>query len=160
MFARRLGVPAALLAIAVLSTSAPAAAAADRSARESTVVLRGLTYTQSFPDDICGPRASEETVRVRTMVVHYTESDDGTFNAHFTETGTVHVDFGDPTLQDFDSQFTDSIHHVLTPGGSETFIETFHQVSGELKIWSRIQVHFVDGEPMFERVTSKVTGCP
>ncbi len=142
---------------AVLAAGEPAAA--EQGARDSTVVVRGVTYTQSFPDDICGPRASEETVRIRTMVLHYTEQADGTFNAHFTETGTIHVDFGDPNLQDFASQFTDSVHHVLTPGGTETFIETFHQLSGELKIWFRIQVHFVDGQLKFERVVGKVTGC-
>ena len=156
MRAKRM-VSAAILGV-VLAAGAPVAA--EQGARGSTVVVHGVTYTQSFRDDICGPRASEETVTIRTTVLHYTETADGTFNAHFTETGTIHVDFDDPALQDFDSQFTDSIHHVLTAGGTETFIETFHQVSGELKIWSRIHVHFVDGRLMFEREAGRVTGCP
>lgn len=151
-------VPSALLVAILIALGAPAAA--KHAAKGATVVVHGVTYTQSFPDDICGPRASEETVVIRTTVLHYTEEAAGTFNAQFTETGTIHVDFDDPALEDYDAQFTDSIHHVLTPGGAEMFIETFHQLSGDLKIWSRIQVHSLDGRLMFERESLKVTGCP
>jgi len=63
---------------------------------------------------------------VRTRVLHATEEPDGSFNVTFVDTGTYHVDFVDPAIADQDSQFTDSIHHAITPGGVETLTEAFH----------------------------------
>ena len=60
-----------------------------------TTVVHDQTHTETFGDDICGPRANTTTFRVRTQVEHLTERADGTFNYAFMETGTYAVDFQD-----------------------------------------------------------------
>lgn len=148
----------AALAVGVtvgLATPSGAAPAPDR----GTSVLHGTTRTEFFPDDICGPRASTVTFNFRTTVLHWTE-DASTFNVQFTETGTYHVDFVDPALEDQDSQFTLSIHHVLTPSGAEVFNSTWHDFPTGIKIWERVHATFVDGDLIVEREFQKVTGCP
>src|SRR4051794_8656510 len=86
--------------VALLAVPARGAAPAERT---TAVVVHGLTYSQYFPDDICGPRASTTTFTIRTRVVRSTEEQDGTFNVTFVDTGTYHVDFVDPAIADQDS---------------------------------------------------------
>jgi hypothetical protein len=93
-------------------------------------------------------------------MLHVTETPDGTFNFQFTETGTYHVDFVDPALQDQNSQFTDSIHHVHTPGGTDVIHLAFHDFPTGIKIWELIHVTRVHGRIVVEREVQRVTGCP
>lgn len=152
---RRYLVMAALAALTLIP-SAHAAAPKPR----TTVVSHGDTFSAFFPDDICGPRASTVTWSVRTQALHWDERPDGTFNVQWTQTGTYHVDFVDPALADQVSQYTDQIHHVLTPAQTEVYNETFHDFPTGLKIWVRIHATIVDGQMIVEREIDKVTGCP
>ena len=145
-------VAAVAAALVLLGPSWPAGA--------DTSVNHRFTFEIQPEDDICGPYPSHVTFSVRTEVLHYTERADGRFNAHWTQTGTYHVDFVDPTLADQHSQYTDSIHHVFTPGQVEVFNETFHDFPDGIKIWVRVHATFVDGRLVVERVVEKVVGCP
>lgn len=156
MHAKHLVVAALTASVLALIPSAHAAPPKPK----TTVVDHGDTFTLSFPDDICGPRASTVTWTVRTQALHWDERPDGTFNTHWTQTGTYHVDFVDPALADQDSQYTDQIHHVLTRGETEVFSETFHDFPTGLKIWVRIHATIVRGRLLVEREVEKVSGCP
>jgi hypothetical protein len=145
-----------LVGAALLALAAPATAAAQSG---STVVDHNVTFSEFFPDDICGPRASFVTFNARMQVFHFTETN-GTFNAQFTEVMTYHVDFVDPALRDQDSRLVDSIHHSYTPGGIEVFNETFHDFPTGIKIWYRLRVMERDGQLVAEREVQKVVGCP
>jgi hypothetical protein len=149
--------PIGALAALVLS-GAPMQASAKPTT--STVVVHGVTFTEFFPDDICGPRASTVTFTIRTDVRHLTERADGTFTFHFTSNGTYHVDFVDPALADQESQFTDAETFTLTPGGTQIVSVAFHDFPTGLKIWERHHLTVVDGKPVVERDILKVTGCP
>jgi hypothetical protein len=150
------------LLVGVLTAIVLAAAPMQASAKPttSTVVLHGVTFTEFFPDDICGPPASTVAFTVRTDVTHLTERADGTFTFHHTDTGTYHVDFVDPALADQDSQFTESLLITLTPGGTEVVSLAFHDFPTGLRIWQRFHLTVVDGNPLVERDVLKVTGCP
>ena len=138
---------------------APAAVGAP-AAEKKTVVDHNFSFSLTAPDDICGPYPSDITFSVRTQMLHWTEEPDGRFNVQFTQTGTYHVDFADPSRADQDSRYTDSIHHVFTPGKVEVFNETFHDFPDGIKIWVRIHATIVVGRVAVERVVEKVTGCP
>lgn len=129
-------------------------------AEKKTVVDHRFTFFLSAPDDICGPYPADITFSVRNQMLHWTEEPDGRFNVHFTQTGAYHVDFVDPAREDQDSQYTDSIHHVFTPGQVEVFSETFHDFPDGIKIWVRIHATVVDGRLVVEREVARVTGCP
>jgi hypothetical protein len=149
---------AALFAGVLAVGLAPAAFGAP--AEKKTVVDHQVTFSLTAPDDICGPYPSEITFSVRTQTLHWTEEPDGRFNVQFTQTGTYHVDFVDPARTDQDSGYTDSIHHVFTPGQVEVFNETFHDFPDGIKIWVRIHATVVDGRLVVGRVVERVTGCP
>jgi hypothetical protein len=146
----------ALAALALAAGPMPASAETST----STVVVHGVTFTEFFPDDICGPRASTVSFTLRTVVMHLTEHADGTFTFHYTSTGTYHVDFVDPALADQESQFTEADTFTLTPGGTQIVSGAFHDFPTGLKIWERRHLTVVDGNPVVERDILKVTGCP
>jgi hypothetical protein len=145
-------VTAAALVLAVLPAHAAGAATT------STVVLHGLTHSELAPD-ICG-RDAFFSFTIRTQVTHLTEHEDGSFSFNFTETGTYHVDFVDPTVADQDSQFTEAVHASLTPGGTFVVSVAFHDFPTGIRIWERFHLTEVDGSPVVEREIQKVTGCP
>jgi hypothetical protein len=148
-----------LLVGAYAALAAPAVAAP--SAKPITDVSHRFSFSLVAPDDICGPNASVITFAVRNEVLHWAEGPDGRFNVQFTQTGTYHVEFVDSTLPDQDSQYTDSIHHVLTPSRTEVFNEAFHDFPSGIRIWQRTHVTVLaDGRLAVERVIFKVTGCP
>ena len=60
---------AALTALVLAAVPAPVSAATTT----STVVIHGQTFTEFFPGDICGPRASYVTFTFRTEVTLITE---------------------------------------------------------------------------------------
>lgn len=133
---------------------------AGAGARGSTVTRQGFTFTLKAPDDICGPYPSTVTFHVRNEVLHWTERPDGTFNVQFSQTGTYSVDFDDPDRADQQSQYTESVHHVLTPGQGHVFNLAFHDFPDDIKIWERVHVTFVGDEMVVERVTFEAVGCP
>ena len=144
-----------------VSAALVAPAAAAPGAKATTDVSHRFTFSLLAPDDICGPNASQITFNVRNEVLHWAEAPDGRFNVQFTQTGTYHVEFLDPALPDQDSQYTDSIHHVLTPSRTEVFNEAFHDFPSGIRIWQRTHVTVLpDGRLIVERVIFEVTGCP
>jgi hypothetical protein len=147
---------AALTALVLAPVPAPVSAATTT----STVVIHGQTFTEFFPDDICGPRASYVTFTFRTEVTLITELADGSFTFQDMSTGTYHVDFLDPALADQDSQFAGPTHVTLAPSGTFVFSVAFHDFSTGLRIWQRLHLTVVDGRPVVDRDILKVTGCP
>jgi hypothetical protein len=135
-------------------------AQAGARATTSTVVLHGLTASEFFPDDICGPRASFVEFTGRTQVTHATELEDGSLSFQFVDTGTYHVDFVDPALGHQESQFTESVHFTAAPGGTVVFSATFHDFPTGIRIYERVHVTEVDGRLIVDRDIMKVTGCP
>lgn len=134
--------------------------AAGADAKGTTVTRQNFTFTLHAPDDICGPYPSTVTFHVRNEVLHWAEEPDGTFNVHFTQTGTYRVDFDDPDRADQSSQYTDSVHHVLTPGEGHVFNLAFHDFPDGVKIWERVHVTLVGDEWVVERVVFEAVGCP
>jgi hypothetical protein len=134
--------------------------AANASASNNTVVIHGNTFTEFFPDDICGPRASNVTFTFKAQVTHFTQSPDGTFNFVDVETGTYHVDFVDPALAPQDSQQTEAFHVALTPGGVNVASLQFHDHPTGLRIWEHLVLTVVNGNVIVDRDITGVTGCP
>ena len=147
----------ALAALVLSGLSTPASAAGTTT---STVVVHGTTFSTFYPDDICGPRASTETMTIRTSVAHITQHSDGSYSYQNTYTGFYHVDFVDPALADVDSQFTGVNHVNLTLGGTKIVSYIFHDWPGDIRIWERIHLTEVDGTLVVDRYIFGVTGCP
>jgi hypothetical protein len=146
---------AATAALAVLLTvGGPSLAATS-----VTVISHGDTSTNYYPDDICGARASWVTATVRATAFHLTQNGDS-YTSHYTETGTYHVDFVDPSLADQDSQFTGASTILLTVGQTLVVSSTWHDFPTGLRIWEQYHLTLVDGQPVIERYVLKVTGCP
>jgi hypothetical protein len=116
--------------------------------------------TVFFPDDICGLRASFETATYKTMVTKFTADAQGGFHVVDFETGSIAVDYVDPALEDTTFRITNTFHHHLTPGGTETSTETLRQSDGELTIRYQFHLTVVDGEPRVVREVTSVRGCP
>jgi hypothetical protein len=148
-----------LVGVAVLVLGV-VATAANAGASNNTVVIHGTTFTEFFPDDICGPRASNVTFTVQTAVTHFTESPDGTFNFVDVATLTYHVDFVDPALADQDSQQTQALHVALTPGGVNVVSFQLHDHPTGLRIWEHLVLTVVDGNVIVDRDILGVEGCP
>jgi hypothetical protein len=154
----RVGRSVALAGILAALVVLPAQAGAQ--ATTSTVVIHGLTASKFIPDDICGPRASFVEYTGRTNVTHATELDDGSLSFQFVDTGTYHVDFVDPALDDQESQYTEVLHFTAAPGGTVVYSLTFHDFPTGLRIYVRAHVTEVDGSLIVDRDVTKVTGCP
>lgn len=149
-----------LTSLTVLAMLTVFPATAQASTSSSTVVIHGVTFTEFFSDDICGPRASTVTFTIETEVTHVTEHLDGSFVFQDSSHATYHVDFVDPSLADQDSQSTQAVHMALTPGGTQVYSLTFHDFPTGIKIWQRIHLTIVDGQPVVDREILKVVGCP
>jgi hypothetical protein len=134
--------------------------ATNADASNNTVVIHGTTFSEFFPDDICGPRASNVTFTFQTQVTHFTQRPDGTFNFVDVATGTYHVDFVDPSLADQDSQQTEAFHVALTPGDVNVASLQFHDHPTGLRIWEHLHLTVVDGNVVVDRDITGVTGCP
>jgi hypothetical protein len=151
----RLGFGMALIAIGF---AAPAASAASPVGHAGESVHREVSRIY-WPDDICGPRAGWTEVVV-TVQWKYIERPDGSFNFHFMETGTYHTDFDDPTIADYDSQFTLAEHGTVTPGGTAVVTSQWHDFPGSITIQERIVVVQVGDEVKVDRYVLYVDGCP
>ena len=153
---------AAVGLVAGLITTAIGAGAAIAAPPEQnfTTVVRGTTYTQFFPDDICGPRAAYVTFTFRPTVFHLTQRQDGSLVFTGTDGGTYHSDFVDPTLKDLDGQFRSTVNEVVTRSGNEIVTFSLHDFMDGIKVWNRFHGTFANGEVKVEREVTKVTGCP
>ena len=150
-------IPAALAALALLlATTAVASAAGPidqgRDARHKEVKV------EVYGDDICGDRANTTTYTV-TWRVHWVEFAD---SVHFsyTETGRYVTDFDDPSIMDYESQFTEASHFDMTRGGTVTATEQFHDFPGSIQIKTHAVFAEVDGTVRVDRYSIDVTGCP
>jgi hypothetical protein len=151
-----------VLALAAVLAPLAVASPADAAATRFTVVDHGTTFTEFFPDDICGDRASTTTF-VRTVEqVHLTRMPDGGFSYHDVTVFTYHADYVDPTLPDLDGRGTEVNSFVLTPGDN-TFINTvaYHDFFGDVRIHERAHLtELRDGTVVVDREILDVTGCP
>jgi hypothetical protein len=126
-----------------------------------TIVEHDVTLaSESFPDDICGPRAVTETVTNEVQVTHLTANGDGSFHFVDFETGFLVADYVDPTIPDQTMRRTNTEVFNLTPGGTFTHTETLRQFDATLQIRSQVHLTVVDGEPKVEREVVMVRGCP
>jgi hypothetical protein len=147
------------LALAVLVLAMPAGAAARPEV--FTIVEHDVTLaSESFPDDICGPRAVTETVTNKVQLTHLTANDDGSFHFVDFETGFVVADYVDPAIPDQTMRRTNTEVFNLTPGGTFTHTETLQQFDATLRIIFTFHLTVVDGEPKVEREVTMVRGCP
>ena len=145
---------AALLAACVTAT--PASAADNR-----TVVAFGFSHTETFDDDICGPRASTVTFTATMAQSQFVPRPDGTFSFRDVAVVTESVDFVDSALTDYTGRLVEVNHFILTPG-ENTFVvsNTFHDFGGDLKIFERTNLKVVQGEVVVDRFLLDVIGCP
>lgn len=126
-----------------------------------TVVGRGYTHTEFFPDDICGPRASSVTFSESMAQSQLVERADGTFVYRDVSVVTYLVDFVDSALTDYPGRITEVNHYILSPGDNVFIVSnTFHDFGGDLKIWERLNVKVVNGNVLVDRHLLKATGCP
>ncbi|MDH4143337.1 MAG: hypothetical protein OEV61_12070 [Chloroflexota bacterium] len=114
--------------------------------------------SQYYDDDICGDRAGWTTYTV-TWRVHWVEFADS-FHLSYTATGRYVTDFDDPAIEDYEGQFTASTHFNLTPGGTVTATEQFHDSPGSIQIKTHAVFTEVDGAVRVDRYSIDVTGCP
>ena len=147
----------ALMTVALFLVSAvPAEAAAN-----GTVVTRGFTHTEYFPDDICGPRASTVTFTETIGQSQFILRADGTYVYREVAVVTYWADYVDPTLPDFSGRLVEVNHFIVTPGvNTDLVANTFHDFGGGLKIFERLNFKVVDGDVVVDREIIKVTGCP
>jgi hypothetical protein len=158
--ARRL-VPIGAAVFAVTATVLVTAAPAGAAAATFTVVDHGTSFTQSFPDDICGERASTTTFTRTVEQTHLTTRSDGTFAYHDVTVFTYTSDYVDPSLPDVSGRGTEVNNFVLTPGGTFIVSLPFHDFFGDVRIHVKVHLTLLaDGTVAVEREVLDVTGCP
>lgn len=136
----------------------PATAAPESS--NPTVVVRGYSHTETFPDDICGARASVVTFTSTVYQSRVVERADGSWSYRDVSPVTYQVDFVDPDLVDYTGRLTEVNNFVFTPGDTFVVSNTYSDFGGDLKIWERTNFKLVNGEIVVDRFLIKVTGCP
>lgn len=141
----------------LLAGASPVAAAPPSGA---TVVNHNTTFSQVFPDDICGPRANTTTFTRKMEQVKYSERADGSFVYRDVAVVTYVSDFVDPGLQDLTGRLTEVNQFVLTPGSTFVGTTTFHDFLGDIRIFVRSHFTVVDGRVVVDREVFQVTGCP
>lgn len=150
----------AVIAIALATGGGAQSAAAEPGSSNPTVVVRGYTHTETFPDDICGDRASVVTFTSTVHQSRLVQRADGSWSYRDVSPVTYTVDFVDPDLEDYAGRLTEVNNYRFTPG--ETFIvtNTYSDIGGDLKIWERTNVKVVAGNVLVDRFLIKATGCP
>ena len=147
-------------AVAVLTLALTPSLAAASPEVWTTVEHDVTLASESFPDDICGPRAVTETVTNTVQTNHLTANADGSFHFVDVETGTLVADYVDPAIPDQTFRRTDTEVFNLTPGGTFTTTEAFRQADATLQIRSTYHLTLVSGEPKVEHFVGFVRGCP
>lgn len=147
---------AVLAALPLLAAGPPVPAFAD-----STIVTHSSTRAESFPDDICGPRASTVTWTDTIAQSQLIERADGSFSYRDVTVVTYVVDFVDPALADYPGRDVEVNHYILTPGDNNFIVtNTFHDFGGDLRIWERRNLKVVGDDVLVDRFLLKATGCP
>jgi hypothetical protein len=146
-----------LLAGSIALIAGPAAAGPVQT---FTVVDHGLSHTATFPDDICGPRASTTTFTAKASVTHLTARPDGTFQYHDVAPVTYVSDYEDPALPDLRGRLTEVNSFTFTPGGVFVAVTTYHDFFGNMRIFERVHITEVDGRLVVDRQLIDVSGCP
>lgn len=126
----------------------------------STDVQHDVTFSLDFPDDACGPRANTTTYTYNTLQLHETAKADGTFTFHEVIAATYLSDFVDPAIPDSAGRFTEVNNFTVTHGGTVITSTTAHDFLGTVRIFFRLHVTEVKGNPVVEREVFEVTGCP
>ncbi len=145
-----------LAALPLLVLGVPAQASGT-----GTVVARGFTHTEFFPDDICGLRASTVTWTYTVAQSQLVERADGSFSYRDVSRATYVVDFVDPALTDYEGSGVEVNRFILTPGDNNFIVTgTFHDFGGDLKIWERRNFKVVGDEVLVDRFLLKAIGCP
>jgi hypothetical protein len=148
----------ALLAMPVLAaTGTPVAA-------DPTIVSREIQHnsveTIHFDDDICGPRANWTTFTRTLEKQRFVLRGDGTWNFQYTGVVTYISDYDDPSLPEVSGRLTEVGNYNLTPSMNYVATETFHDFFGDVRIWWKLNLKVVDGQPVVDRTMLEVTGCP
>jgi hypothetical protein len=146
-----LGLAGALMVATPAAAGSPVQHYRDSARAEVTTVY--------YDDDICGPRAGWTEYSVTWHVV-YSERPDGSFNFVYGETGTYHTDFDDPSIPDYDSQFTEQQHGSVTAGGTTIWTAQFHDFPGTIRIYEQVVFVDVGGKIQVDRELLRVDGCP
>ena len=154
---RRMG-SAVLAATMIASISAVPGAAAGTAIDHFSDDAHHEVSTVYYPDDICGPRSGWTTYDV-TWHVRVTASDTG-YHVTYVETGTYATDFDDPALQDSSSQFTETLHVNITPGGVSVATDVQHDFPGTIRIRARLVFVERGGVVHVDRDILEVSGCP
>jgi hypothetical protein len=153
----RAAAASALLAIPILAVAPPATA---DPAVVSNDIQHNQTETRYFDNDVCGPRANwttfTRTLEKQRLVIR----PDGTWNFQYTGVVTYVSDYDDPALPDLSGRLTEVGNFNLTPGETYVQTETFHDFYGDIQIRVKYHLTVVDGQPVVERATESVTGCP
>lgn len=145
---------AMLVVLALGLTAGPAAAAVSH----TKVLTRDVTWTEYFPDDICGPRAGWTTFVTSTRLV-VTDLGDS-LHVAFGEVGTYTTDFDDPAITDYASRFTDAGHFNITRGGSVIYTEQWRDFPGTIHIHEHIVFVEAGGAVRIDKDEVTFTGCP
>jgi hypothetical protein len=148
-------VVAAVASTAVLAPMVPAFAGSG-----SADVQHNVTYSEYYPDDICGPRAVLATYTAKVIQQKFLERPDGSWNYHEVDVVTYTADYDDPSLPDVTGKLTEVNNYNLTPGDNYIVSGTFHEFFGDVKIWERYHLTVVKGEPVVERYFVDWVGCP
>ena len=154
---RRRNLSIGLSVLVLLMSAAPALGAGPPThIRESGHKEVTTVY---FPDDICGPRAGWTTF-TETWQFHVVDLGDS-IHLIAPETGRYHTDFDDPSIEDVDAQWTETVSFQLTRGGTVVFSEQLHDfLGGDVRIHSQVVFVEVDGTVKVDRQIFRVEGCP
>ena len=154
----------AFLVVAVALTAAALCASAAEAAAPTvwTTVNRDVTYTQYFPPEPndCGFGGATEIKNYKIEMNHLTQNADGSFHFVDFETGTVTIDWDDPSMPDQTAKLTNTLDVNFTSGETFTWNETYRQRDRVFTIRGYIRLIVVDGVPKVEKEAFFFSGCP
>jgi hypothetical protein len=152
----------AFLGVTAVTAAVVAATAVAAAPTVWTTVNRDVTTTQYFPPEPndCGFGGATEIKHYTIEMNHLTQNADGSFHFVDFETGTVTIDWDDPSMPDQTAKLTNTFHANFTPGETFTASETYRQRDKVLTIREHITLVVVDGVPKVERERFFFSGCP
>ena len=146
-----------MLGLAMVSVASPVSAATPG---RPAPVIHNQVEIVTFSDDVCGERANVTTFNRKVVQERSSQQANGAVRYHYTAVVTYVSDYTDPTLPTLSGKLTEVINVVLTPNGTRTETIAFHDFFGDIKIFVRLHATYVSGEPVVERETMTVSGCP
>lgn len=154
---------AALVVVALTAAALCATAAEAAAPTVWTTVDRNVTVTQYFPpdpNDPCGFPGVTEIKHYTIAMEHLTQNADGSFHYIDFETGTVTLDWDDPTIPDVTLRLTNTFEVNVTPGEIITLSETYRQGGRTFRVREHLQIVVTKGTPRVERWTIYFSPCP